>query len=509
MNINATLRITLFLTIFSGLTTHAQTFLGLQHSNMSGIHQAGLNPANIANSRHKMYFNGLTAGFGFNNDYIGLNLPFPYYKLITGNIPSQYKNANGGVAFDDNWLTENLNGKPKNMNLFFQTRGPGAMFQLSKGFSVGIQYKNTISFQINDVTENLARLARYGIDSSKGTVSYSGPNQFQIGSTYGDNAFTINLNAYGEIGATVAKTIINDDNFVLKVGVTPKLLLGYATGYIKNRGLLIKAPGKDTIVFKETDVEYGYTNPESFKNPGVINFGFLNNTLSGKGFGYDVGVSFQINPDATREVTNKANNYLFRAGISLLDAGRLSYNKNMKNTRITNTSGEKYFIINDKFADAWAQGEDRGIKYTDSVMRTLFTVDTSAKKIVTTMPTTLNLQFDYNIFKAIYIGANLSQDMRGKKNIGIRKPSYLVVIPRLETKLFELALPMGMMNDYRNPRIGLYLRVGPVFIGSDNLVGQLRNSSIYGSDIYFGISTGIPTKKKNSAPAGGGEGSQN
>ena len=52
------------------------------------------------------------------------------------------------------------------------------------------------------------------------------------------------------------------------------------------------------------------------------------------------------------------------------------------------------------------------------------------------------------------------------------------------------------MNDYRNTRLGMYLRIGPAFIGSDNLIGQLKGKDIYGTDVYFGFSFGI-TKKKN------------
>jgi hypothetical protein len=53
------------------------------------------------------------------------------------------------------------------------------------------------------------------------------------------------------------------------------------------------------------------------------------------------------------------------------------------------------------------------------------------------------------------------------------------------------------MNDYRTGRIGLYLRVGPVFVGSDNLIGQIKSNNIYGADFYFGISTGITKSKKS------------
>ncbi len=494
---NYTIRLLLlgsFLTLYS--QANSQTFLGLQHSNMSGIHQVGLNPANIADSRHKLYVNVVALGAGFNNDYLKLNLPFSFTQLITNRVPSQYKNSSGGIAFRDEWLVESLNDKPKNVNFYTQFRTPGVMLKLSNGFSVGLQYKNTLSFQVNDVAEPLARLARYGIDSSSGSIAYSGPNNFQVGQTFGDNAFTININAFGELGGTVAKTLINSKSMVIKAGVTPKLLMGYATGYVKNRGIQVKAPGSDTLIFGQTDVEYGYTDPSYFKDLSAANFDLLRSKIQGTGFGFDLGATFEYKPEGVKNVTSQKNNYLFRAGISLLDAGNIVYRQNVKNRHVVNNTGDKVLVIGPEFAEAWSGDNARGIRYTDSLMRTIFVIDSSSKSIKTRMPTTLNLQFDYNVFKFVYVGANWSQDVRGKKSIGMRKASYFMLLPRIETKAFELCLPIGLMNDYRTGRIGFYLRLGPVFIGSDNLIGQIRANNISGLDFYFGISTGIPSKKK-------------
>jgi hypothetical protein len=486
------LLITSFATLFQAKT---QTFIGLQHSNLGGIHQTGLNPANIANSRHRMYFNGVTAGLGFDNDYLKLSLPFPLLNLVTGNVPNPYKNSTGGIDFNESWLNEDVNGKSKNMNLYLQTRTPGFMISLPRDFAIGLQYKNTISIQVNDVAEPLARLARYGIDSSSGTISYSGPNQFQIGETFGDNAFTVNMNAYGEIGLTIAKVIIKKDNFMLKAGVTPKMLMGYGSVYIKNRGVLIKAAGTDTIQFGETDIEYGYTDLSHLQDLESINVGAIKNKILGNGFGYDVGVAFEYSPKALKGATNKKNNYLFRGGISLLDAGRIKYKQNMTTTNIRNTTGDKIFVLSSEFSDAWSVNTDRGLEYTDSAMRTIFDINSADISTISKLPTTLNIQFDYNIAKMFYVGANLSQDLRGKKAIGTRRQSYLVVIPRLESRFVELSFPTGFMNDYKKVRVGMFLRLGPVFIGSDNLIGQLKTNNISGTDLYFGLSFGILKKK--------------
>jgi hypothetical protein len=478
------------------INLQSQTFLGLQHSNYGGIHQTNLNPASIVNSRHKMHINAFTFGTGFNNDYLSLNMPFSLLNLITGNVPAQFKNPNGSVKFDENWLKENINGKSKNVNIYLQTRAPGYMQQIGKGFAFGFQYKNTLSFQVNDFAEPLARLARHGVDSSNGSVTYSGPNQFSVGQNFGDNAFTVNINAYGEFGITLAKTIVNNETMVIKAGITPKLLMGYATGYVKNKGVSFRATGSDSIIFNKTDIEYGYTDPSYFENINAVNFDVLSSKLQGTGFGYDIGGTFELKAKEDSKTQNKKNQYIFRAGLSLLDGGSITYKNNLKNTRITNGATDKVLKIDTNFINAMSNGQEAGIRFADSALRTVFQIDSFDSQIVTAMPSTINLQFDYNVFKFFYVGANWSQDLRGKKTVGVRKASYLMLIPRIETKLFELALPIGLMNDYRNGRIGVYCRVGPVFVGSDNLIGQLKGKNIYGSDLYIGISAGITGKKK-------------
>ncbi len=489
-----------FMSLCTFLSLNSQTYLGLMQSNYSGIHQASLNPANIANSVHRLYINGFTMGFGFNNDYLNLNLPFSIQQLATNKVPAQYHVGgikSNPVNFQDNWLQENVNGKSKNLSVYTQFRSPGIMISLPKGFAVGVSYKNTVIFQINDMAEPLARLARYGVDSSNKNVLYSGPNKYTVGDKFEDNAFTVNMNAYGELAGTIAKTIIKEDNMVLKAGFTGKYLMGYASGFIKNKGVQFHIPNTDSIIFNKADVEYGYTDPAIFQNLNAINADYLRKKLKGAGFGYDIGATFEYSPEKSKKLINKKTNYLFRAGASLLDAGGIYYKNNLKTTHVTNDN-DKYFVVSDAFSNAWAQNTEVGLKYTDSVMRSIFTIDSANKQIKTKMPTTINLQFDYNLIKNLYIGANISQDLRGKQTIGMRKASYIVVIPRFESKSFEISMPMGLMNDYKNTRIGIFLRLGPVFFGSDNLIGQLKTSNFSGADIYFGISTGITSKQKQS-----------
>ncbi len=487
----------LFIALLTLINTniYTQTMIGLNHSNLSGIHQANFNPANLAGLRHRLYVNPFTMNSGFYNNYLSLDLPFPIYQIT--NPPSQFQNSNGNLKFDPNWVKENLDGKGKDFNLYSELRTPGIAIKLSQKLSIGLQVKNNINFSINNFAEPMARLAFNGVDSIKGVTLYSGNTTYKIGDSFKDNTFAININSYGAIGGTIAYSLINKEKLTIKIGATPKLLIGYASGYIKNNGFEVKVQSKDSIIFNQTDIQYGYTNPNDFENFNPR--GFFANKIKTAGFGYDFGVAFEYNPEITQAVTSNKNKYLFRGGISLLDGGNLNYGNNMKNVRIFKDNTPKVLSIDSNFARAFARGEADGIKYTDSLLRTIFTIDSSNVSQNIGMPTTLNFQFDYNVFKWFYVGLNWSQSLRKQSSINIQRPSYVVVIPRFESKFFDVSIPMGILNYYSVAQIGAFVRVGPVFVGSDNLLGQLRSNNIKGADIYFGISTNIPSKKKKNS----------
>lgn len=80
------------ISLFTIIQLNSQTMIGLNHSNLSGIHQINFNPANIADARHRLYINAFTMNTGFNNDYLKLSLPFSIFNIMNPNqIPSQYK----------------------------------------------------------------------------------------------------------------------------------------------------------------------------------------------------------------------------------------------------------------------------------------------------------------------------------------------------------------------------------------------------------------------------------
>jgi hypothetical protein len=111
----------------------------------------------------------------------------------------------------------------------------------------------------------------------------------------------------------------------------------------------------------------------------------------------------------------------------------------------------------------------------------------------------LSIQFDYNVFKGFFIGALIYQDIRGIniEKISLPKPSQIAILPRFESKWIEASLPIVLAGDYKVLQVGGFVRLGPVFAGSDNLKAIVTGENFYGVNTYFGFAQGIGNNRVN------------
>jgi len=111
------------------------------------------------------------------------------------------------------------------------------------------------------------------------------------------------------------------------------------------------------------------------------------------------------------------------------------------------------------------------------------------------LPTAISAQFDFHYSKNIYFGAFLIQPIRLNHHT-LRRPSQLAIIPRYETKMLEVSVPISLY-EYRYPRVGLSFRYSFFTIGTERLGTYLGIADLNGMDIYFSfkISFGKGTYK--------------
>lgn len=470
--------------VFYLAVANAQQLTGLQFSNFNGVHAIYTNPAGIADARFRKHSNIATTAVMFANDYARMELPFTFKQWVLGSVPEAYKNQNGNIDWQGSWVKENLNGKPKNLFVGVENRGPAFMNRLGKNGAFAVASRTRAAFQLSQVSEPLIQFGKSVLD-----------NQNNI-SQIPDSRFTMNFNAYQEVSFTLAHVLFNKKIHYAKVGGTAKYLMGLGSGYVINNGFEMNKLGKDSFLVKHSDIAVGYTQG-ALRNRfsrGIYQWSFPTVTdILGDGIGWDAGIIYEYRPNRTDFLTSK-NRYLWKLSMSLMDMGSITYGKNARTFRILNQS-PVLVHMDSGFGAAFAQNIDSGIQYAKSFAQKNMNYEAGSGKITVSVPSTFNVQFDWNLIKWLYVGVNWSQAVVSRRDIAFRRPSSLIVIPRLENKWIECAMPLCLYNDYKNIGMGWFTRIGPIFFGTDNLLKSIKSNSYSGLDFYLGLNTGLGSKK--------------
>lgn len=465
----------------------AQNFLGLQSSNWAGVNFMYSNPAGLADGKHRQHLNASCFGFSTSTNALSLETPFTFMQLARNKVPSQYKNASGGIAWSSSWFKQDNSTSKKYFNANLEWRGPSLMTRIGKKNAVGFSMRTKFNFSINNIDQKLIDFVVSSIDSGSNEVR-----------SINNNSFTLNSHAYQEIAGSFARVLMNKESAYLKVGVTGKYLMGIASANITNRGINAEfSAGDDTIFINNSDVEVSHSNVDyldKFSNNGIGSFLLPNfRNINGSGLGFDVGAIFEWRPRLTDPITSN-NRYLFKAGMSLLDIGSISIKQNLTKYSASNLN-RVVFSGDSAFASAFVQGTDSGLAYLKRYAQNNLNYKKGSSTYLVNLPMTLSVQLDYNVFKWFYVGANWNQSLVSKKAVAFRRPSSVSLIPRFETRGLEFAMPVLVYDDYQQFGLGFFTRIGPVYLGSDNLIKSLSGNSINGIDFYFGVSTGISAKR--------------
>lgn len=450
----------------------AQNFLGLSTSPNGGTHRSYLNPALAAETPHRFFINLGAANLHVDNNYVRYQAPFSLLTLFTGNVPASYLRDNGNILFEPDYTTEILDGKPKNATLWGELRGPA--LQMKLGETAGVLTLSSRLRGIGQITGASERLLSALRSSLNSSALFSVPSR--------DNQFGVNTNAYSELAVSYANRLIDTDGIRLSGGLTVKYLRGYSAGTFVNRGLdyqLEAGTGLNSqpaLVVSQVSADLAYTT--FLQNRRLKARTLLSRNAPGNGFGADIGLSLMLQP-----VDSESS---LELGLALTDLGGITYtgevyDVNKRNVRFENSD------FNTTNAGSFEQ--------VATVIRNRLGIleDAAPSSFRVGLPTSLNFNADYQLNARMGISAVYLQNMRGADDPSVRQPTLISVVPRYETRLVGIAVPLTYIN--RGVAIGLALKAGPVRVGSDNLPGLLgsRQNGVKprGTDIYVGVMLGI------------------
>jgi len=502
------LRINLFVFLLLALSFRvtAQEFLPTLSDNYMGINQVILQPASIYDSRFKVDANL----FGFNTDVYNNAV-----RLKTGWMFNLGSMENNEFWWDEYGRLADKNGKDKSLFNMQSVLGPSFLVSIGKKHAIGFSSRIRNMTNIDDVSEPLF-LTLY---------DNFGEEEYWNKWLYDEN-IRFMQHAFADYGLSYATLALNTGKHFLKAGGTVKLVQGISAIYLQTNDLYFYFDGTNQeaaypMSWNSPSVDFGLSGnwasldeqgkPESFK----MNYQFTAKPT----VGLDLGVVYEFRPDhesyfydmdgRTGIERRDQNKYKVKVGLSVLDIGRLKYEKkyNTYDFRINLTPDylERYQNNDNSVPDLtyWLDLVNSTNSYSEimGLIDTIFQRDVSGQgtskqedednMFTVKLPTAISLQADVNVIEGLYVNLTTFTGLcQGyKKPSNSHYVSTYSITPRYEHKWFSVSLPM-IINQYAKFNVGLGIRAAFLYMGVNNLISGVF-SDPHSINAYIGVKVPI------------------
>lgn len=449
----------------------AQNFLGITTSPYGGTNRTYLNPALAADSPYSYYVNLGAVNVHVNNNFVQYQAPYSILALLLGKIPAAYRRPDGSIQFEPSYTRELADAHPKNITVWGEIRGPAIRLPLGEEGNLTLSSRLRAGAQIMGASRELLSTLRASLTDK---ALYSIPNR--------DNRFSVGGNVYSEYALTYSRNLLDNDEIRLLGGFTLKYLRGFTAGFLTNRGLdyaLLSEPTPPNdpyLQISNLQANLGFTN--YLQNRRLNARTFFATNIPGKGVGADFGLAVMNQPADGDPV--------WQLSMAITDIGAIryqgeAYDVNQQNVKFTPQDFNGVSIAN---LEEVAQVVREKLNLSSANSLGHFTMG---------LPTALNFSADYQSSSPFGVNFIWLQNLHSNQSAAVRQPSLVSIVPRFNTKLFSVSAPLTYLN--RSVMLGLSARLGPVWIGSDNLLGLLGNGNNgirpRGTDIYAGVSLGF------------------
>lgn len=424
----------------------AQSYVGHAVDNYSGVHGILFNPASVVDSNFRTDINLFSASALAGSDYFGLD------------IQSALESADG-FTFDDE-----VKRFPKDDNQFFlnlDLLGPSFMFNLNTKSSMALTTRVRAFMNLNNINGTLYENLEEDFNTDDNF-------DFEL------RNFSGTIHAWGEVGLTYGRILINNDYNFFKGGVTLKYLMGAGTLFVNAPAVTGEYNAETEILTSTGSLNYGMS--DDF-NEDEIDF-----TNTASGFGADLGLVYEFR---TRHEIDKDPNeprhsdYRLKLGVSVTDIGSINYSEStVTSYNLDNTVSKSSFEDSD--LETVLEEEYEG---TEQV------VDAKIK-----LPTALHILADYKFRNRLYLAVHgslsLIEESAGEAS---RVLNTVTAVPRFESKWLSFSLPVGV-RQYDGFTMGAGFRFGPLSLGSGSVISNFISESTKTTDFYLGLK--IPIYRK-------------
>lgn len=440
-----------FLMICASLS--AQRFNGFIHSDFSGIIGARVQPASIAGSPYK-----------WDVSLINANL------FATNNI-ARLENGEGGTA-----IVRFIDDKTKFLQANAAVGGISAMISLPRSQAIGLQYQIRGHASANNVTPNfISQVDRFTDPRIVNSV---------VENESGEVAAAL----WRELSLTYAAVAWDDGYNRLKIGLTAKMVNTYGGAFVELKDLDYSISNIGIGTFTNFEVDFGYSaNLDPFD--GFAGTQQLSGLPPKNAFqaAFDVGVVFERRasrpaPRSTAGTRLEPDvDYLYRISASVTDLGIFEFAQGIASTSV---QGLQPGLGNSIDFDALLNGVEGFSSLRDSIS-TFTNTENITGRFKVSMPTALNLNFDYNFGNDWYVNGAALVDLTGLMPVDYRL-NYLhnlTITPRWEQSRRAVYMPL-YVNQIGDVHVGAAARLGIITLGTHNL-GSLFSSTRTSLGFFF------------------------
>ncbi len=473
----------LFLSLSILITDNSfsQSLIELQ-SNYSGSNSLSMNPALITTSY--VYTDISIANFGLS--------VFNDYAYIKGDdlrtlIYSEKHTLPTYLIHDKEMnfaIYDNSSHKPKNLYESIDLNLLRFMLNIDEKQSLGFSLNGRVYTNATNIPWEIPEICTFGVEDSTYHNHYSSTDARIATMEWMEVAFSYSRKLY-------ERYIHRFD-----AGITVKYLIGYsaASGIINDLDYEISTTEdengekEELIEINRFNADLAYSLPINY-DESIYSKSVFNNSLSrGNGIGLDIGFLYTHRKNS---VTNKKRitspcqqakiRYQWRIGISLMDLGFINFKKNAVDNYF-DYNGSTLFNISD-YNDIEHFGQ------MIEMMSETYYGDTETSRVGNSfkmgLPTTLRLQFDYNILNNFYVNATFIQPVRLLK-YSVEATPQILVEPRYESNYFDFSIPLSFRN-YKHFCIGAAARFGFISIGTQNLASYFGFGKVNGMDLFVSL----------------------
>lgn len=223
--------------------------------------------------------------------------------------------------------------------------------------------------------------------------------------------------------------------------------------------------------------EYNHYDVEALVTTSV---NFDNNSYEPKDYGHSIGGDIGFTYVDYGDYDNEEGEYLQKLAFSVTDIGFIKVN------------GEKHIFKGDPFLINRTTDFQKFTNISDFLQELSSHVygDPNASLVGTqftvALPTALHLSYSGNLLKNRYVTLGINQRLPLYR-YSFKTPNLFYINLAKTHRLITYAAQLSLF-EYKKPQLGAYLRFGPFFIGSDNILPVFFRQDKFNSfDVYFGF----------------------